>query len=92
MTTDTKTIHEFLAENPNVDVSEAWERCFGILEGFKNRIAQRFAVQRHPSCDGREFYTSPTGPSTARSTPTPARAWSGWCIRGWATARPRSWI
>jgi hypothetical protein len=59
MTTDTKTIHEFLAENPNVDVSKAWERCFGILGGIKDRIAARFPVERHPECAGREYYTSP---------------------------------
>lgn len=59
MSTDTKTIHEFLAENPDVDVSKAWERCFGILTGIKDRIAGRFPVQRHPSCAGREYYTSP---------------------------------
>ncbi len=61
MTTDTKTITEFLAENPDVDVSQAWERCFGILAGFKDRIAAKFPVERHPSCAGREFYTSPDG-------------------------------
>lgn len=59
MTSDTKTIHEFLAENPNVDVSKAWERCYGILGGIKDRIATRFPVERHPECNGREFYTSP---------------------------------
>ena len=56
---DTKTIHEFLAESPNVDVSKAWERCFGILEGVKDQIAARMPVERHPSCNGREYYTSP---------------------------------
>ena len=59
MSTDTKTIDQFLAENPNVDVSRAWERCYGILAGIKDRIAQRFPVTRHPSCNGREYYTSP---------------------------------
>jgi hypothetical protein len=52
MQADTKSIHEFLAESPNVDVSRAWERCFGILSGIKDRIAGRFEVQRHPSCAG----------------------------------------
>lgn len=89
MTTDTKTIHEFLAENPNVDVSEAWERCFGILEGFKNRIAQRFAVQRHPSCDGREFYTSPDGAFEGSFN-----AYSGegveWLVHSWLGNRKAS--
>lgn len=59
MSTDTKTIDEFLAENPNVDVSRAWERCFGILGGIKDRIAARFPVTRHPETNGREYYTSP---------------------------------
>lgn len=58
---DTKTIHEFLAENPNVDVSKAWERCFGILAGIKDRIAAQFPVTRHPETNGREYYTSPDG-------------------------------
>lgn len=39
---DTKTIDQFLAENPDVDVSQAWERCWGVLAGVKNRIAERF--------------------------------------------------
>lgn len=56
---DTKTIHEFLAENPDVDVSKAWERCFGILADIKDQIATRFPVTRHPECNGREYYTSP---------------------------------
>lgn len=59
MSSDTKTIHEFLAENPDVDVSKYWERCIGILGGIKDRIATRFPVERHPSCNGREYYTSP---------------------------------
>ena len=59
MSTDTKTIDQFLAENPNVDVSRAWERCYGILAGIKDRIATRFPVTRHPETNGREYYTSP---------------------------------
>lgn len=61
MSSDTKTIHEFLAENPDVDVSKAWERCFGILGDIKDQIAGRFPVSLHPSCAGREYYTSPDG-------------------------------
>lgn len=61
MSTDTKTIHQFLAENPDVDVSRAWERCFGILGDVKDQIAGKFPVTKHPSCEGREYYTSPDG-------------------------------
>ena len=61
MSADTKTIDQFLAESPNVDVSRAWERCYGILSGIKERIAEKLPVERHPSCAGREYYTSPDG-------------------------------
>lgn len=61
MSTDTKTIHEFLAENPDVDVSRAWKRFWDILSGVKTRITDKFEVQRHPSCAEREYYTSPNG-------------------------------
>ena len=55
---DIKTIGEFLAEQPNVDVSAAWQRCWGIHSGIVERVKQRFAVQKHPSTVGREYYTS----------------------------------
>ncbi len=61
MSGETTTIDQFLAANPDVDVSQAWERCYGILAGIKDRIAGRFAVEKHPSCAGREYYTSPDG-------------------------------
>jgi hypothetical protein len=55
---DIKTITEFLAEQPNVDVSAAWQRCWGIHSGIVERIKARFAVSKHPSSNGREYYTS----------------------------------
>jgi hypothetical protein len=55
---DIKTITEFLAEQPNVDVSRAWERCWGIHSGIVERVKARFAVSKHPSTVGREYYTS----------------------------------
>ena len=89
MSADTKTIHEFLAENPDVDVSRAWERCFGILAGFKDRIAARFPVTRHPSCAGREYYTSPDGKFEGSFN-----AYSGggveWLVHSWLGNRKAS--
>lgn len=58
---ETKTIHEFLAENPNVDVSQAWERTWGIQKSIVERVKQRFDVSLHPECEGRDYYTSPDG-------------------------------
>ncbi|GIS87131.1 MAG: hypothetical protein CM1200mP17_16990 [Woeseia sp.] len=47
---ETKTIMEFLSENPNVDVSKAWERCWGIQTNIIERVRERFEVAKHPSC------------------------------------------
>ena len=49
---------EFLSENPDVDVSAAWERCWGIQTKIIERVRARYDVKRHPSCDGREYYVS----------------------------------
>ena len=59
--TETKTIHEFLAENPNVDVSQAWERLWGIQKGIVERVKGRFDVELHPACEGRDYYAAPDG-------------------------------
>ncbi len=62
MSSDTKTIDQFLAENPDVDVSHAWERCWGILSDIKARIATRFpGTQPEANCADRTYYTSPNG-------------------------------
>ena len=49
---ETKTIMEFLAESPNVDVSQAWEKCWGIQTGIIERVKERFSVEKHHSCEG----------------------------------------
>ena len=57
--TDTKTIMEFLGENPNVDVSKAWERCWGIHTKIVDRVRDRFPVERHHSTVDEDYFTSP---------------------------------
>ena len=57
--TETKTILEFLADNPNVDVSSAWERCWGIHSKIIDRVQDRFTVERHHSTVGEDYFTSP---------------------------------
>lgn len=59
--TETKTIMEFLAENPNVDVSRAWERCWNIHSGIVERVQARFGVQRHAQTEGQDYWSSPDG-------------------------------
>ena len=90
MSADTKTIDQFLAENPDVDVSRAWERCWGILADIKGRISQRFpALQLDPGCAGREYYTSPNGEFEGSM-----QAWSGpgcdWLVNSWLGNRKAS--
>ena len=65
---DTKTIDQFLAENPNVDVTPYWERCWGILAGVKDRIAERFPdLEREENTRDRDYYTSSSCSARFRS-------------------------
>jgi len=88
--TDTKTIDQFLAENPNVDVSRYWERCWSILSGVKERIAERFpGLEREPNTADRDYYTSPNGEWEGSM-----KAWSGpgmdWLVNSWLGNRQAS--
>ena len=56
---DVKTIHEFLADNPNVDVSRQWERCWDIHGRIADRIIKHFGATLHPISKGAEYYASP---------------------------------
>lgn len=56
---ETKTIMEFLSESPDVDVSRAWERCWGIHSAIVDRVRDRFEVTRHPSTAGEDYFKSP---------------------------------
>ena len=50
---DIKTIHEFLAEQPNVDVSDAWKRCWAIQQGIVDGVRARPLLgARAPAGDG----------------------------------------
>ncbi|MFV8784198.1 hypothetical protein ACNKU7_17390 [Microbulbifer sp. SA54] len=90
MHSDTKTIDQFLSENPNVDVSKAWERCWGILTDVKQTIASRFTgLELEPACADREYYTSPNGEFEGSF-----QAWSGgdceWLVNSWLGNRKAS--
>jgi len=87
---DTKTIDQFLAENPDVDVTRYWERCWGILSGVKDRIAARFPdLEREANTRDRDYYTSPNGDWEGSM-----KAWSGpgmeWLVNSWLGNRQPS--
>ena len=50
--TQTKTIHEFLADDPDVDRSELWAAFWGILSEAKDKITAELDVKPHPSGAG----------------------------------------
>lgn len=87
--TETKTIMEFLAENPNVDVSRAWERCWNIHSKIADRVQARFAVQRHPQTEGEDYWASADGQLEGCF-----KAYSGtdvdWLVHSWLGNRKAS--
>jgi len=87
---DIKTIDQFLAENPDVDVTRYWERCWSILSGVKERIATRFPdLEREENTRDRDYYTSPNGEWEGSM-----KAWSGpgmeWLVNSWLGNRKAS--
>ena len=90
---ETKTIMEFLAENPNVDVNNAWERCWGIQTGIIDRIRERFEVSKDPSCEGREYFTSEVHPENGQLEGS-FNSYTGenidWLVHSWLGNRKRS--
>lgn len=57
----TKTIHEFLAENPDVDNTELWSQFWEILSEAKKRIVAELPVQPHPSSAGLDYWSTEDG-------------------------------
>ncbi|MCS6947079.1 MAG: hypothetical protein NZM12_05645 [Steroidobacteraceae bacterium] len=87
--TEIKTIIEFLAEQPNVDVSHGWQRCWAIHSGIVERVKRRFPVEKHPSCAGREYYTSADG-SMEGSFTAYTGAQVDWLVHSWLGNRKAS--
>lgn len=86
---DIKTITEFLAEQPDVDVSRAWERCWGIHSSIVSQVQQRFQLTKHPSTEGHEYFTSGDGAMEGSFN-----AWTGpgvdWLVHSWLGNRKAS--
>ncbi len=71
----TKTIHEYLAENPDVDVSESHAALFGILTELKDKVHARFPdlVQQEASV-GLDYWQTESGYEGSMTTWTCAEA------------------
>lgn len=90
--TQTKTIHEFLAEAPDVDRSELWSALWGILSEAKERITAELAVEAHPSGAGLEYWTSEDGSYEGSLNPYAGDPDAGveWLVHSWIGNRKAS--
>lgn len=82
-----KTITEMLDEAPDVDVRASWESLWGILTEIKDRLTAEFPVERHPSCDGYEYYEA-GGFEGSLNTYTGPEA--EWLVHSWIGNRSAS--
>jgi len=89
---DVKTIHEFLEDNPNVDVSKQWERCWNIHGKINERILNYFSdASLHPISEGADYYTSPDGQMEG-SFAGHTGGGIDWYVRSWIGNRKASII
>jgi len=83
--TQTKTIHEFLADAPNVDRMELWTALWGILSDAKDKITAELDVQPYPSGQGLEYWTSEDGGYEGSLNPYVGDPDNGveWLVHSW---------
>lgn len=90
--TQTKTIHEFLAEAPDVDRSELWAALWGILSEAKDKITAELDVAPHASGAGLDYWTSEDGSYEGSLNPYSGDADNGveWLVHSWIGNRKAS--
>ncbi len=90
--TQTKTIHEFLADAPDVDRSELWAALWGILSEAKDEITAELDVEPHPSGAGLEYWTSEDGGYEGSLNPYVGDPDTGaeWLVHSWIGNRKAS--
>lgn len=71
----TKTIHEYLAENPDTDVTESHAALFGILTELRGRVESQFPeLVKQPACEGLDYWSTEGGYEGSMATWTSPRA------------------
>ena len=90
--TETKTIHEFLAENPDVDRSELWAAFWEILSEAKAKITAELEVEPHPSGTGLDYWATEDGGYEGSLHPYVGDADEGveWLVHSWIGNRKAS--
>jgi hypothetical protein len=84
---EVKTITEMLAEAPDVDVRASWESLWGILTEIKDRLMLEFPVERHPSCEGFEYYEAGGFEGSLNTFTGPT---AEWLVHSWIGNRSAS--
>jgi hypothetical protein len=90
--TQTKTIHEFLAEAPDVDRSELWAAFWEILSEAKDKITAELAVSPHASGADLEYWTTDDGGYEGSLNPYVGDPDQGveWLVHSWIGNRKAS--
>ncbi|WP_164477829.1 hypothetical protein [Nocardioides pantholopis] len=91
----TKTIHEFLAESPDVDSSELWAQFWEILSEAKDRITAELPVQPHPSSAGLDYWATDDASyegamNTFAGEPAADGPHAEWLVHSWIGNRKNS--
>ncbi|MCD4524377.1 hypothetical protein [Nocardioides sp. cx-173] len=88
----TKTIHEFLAEAPDVDSSELWAAFWEILSEAKEKITAQLPVREHPSGAGLEYWATDDGSYEGSLNPYAGDPDEGveWLVHSWIGNRKAS--
>lgn len=91
-TSQTKTIHEFLAENPDVDNTELWSQFWEILSDAKERIVAELPVEAHPSSAGLDYWKTDDGSYEGAMHTFAGDADNGaeWLVHSWIGNRKNS--
>ncbi len=82
-----KTITQMLEEAPDVDVRASWESLWGILSEIKERLLEEFPVERHPSCEGFEYYEAGGFEGSLNTYTGPT---AEWLVHSWIGNRSAS--
>ncbi|WP_300678083.1 hypothetical protein [Nocardioides sp.] len=90
--TQTKTIHEFLAEAPDVDSHDLWARFWEILSEAKAKITAALPVQPHPSSAGLDSWSTEAGDyeGSLNTFAGDAEAGAEWLVHSWIGNRSAS--
>ena len=80
----TKTIHEYLADEPDVDVSATHAALWDILSELRDRAQARFPMTQQPASEGLDYWATESGDYegslttwTGPQTPHVAHSWIG---------------